>query len=278
MSIKYLYILFLLTCIVLIICTSSSSSYLKSNNSCISKKGFQEGFFIAANDPIAIASKLDSYKINNPIPNMTKNKLSIKTEGNLIDLIENMYNIVITGEEINSNTNNKNATTIENKISKNIRAMILLSKISSQALIDITKKDYNELALTYPNLIKAPHDALRLFEIFYASSALRVFFENPNMDNIDLNAIITSPSSVTTSTMEAMKNGYMSIYNSQLTILDAISEHIKHFHKKSIKPEKQDPPYSADDDDTRVYKESDRPTSNIIYEFPRTQSFPKKGS
>jgi hypothetical protein len=275
MSIKYLYILFLLTCIVLIICTTKPSKYWASVAPM--QRGLQEGFFIDSSDPIAVASKLDSYKVNNPIPNLTKNKLSIKTEGDLIDLIENMYNIIINGEEINTTSNN-NATTIENKINKNIRAMILLSKITSQALVDITKKDYNELVVTYPNLIKAPHDTLRLFEIFYASTALRVFFENPNMDNIDLNAITSSSSSKTSSSMDAMKNGYMSIYNSQLTILNAITEHIKHFHKKSIKPEKQDPPYSADDEDTRSYKESDRPTSNLIYEFPRTQSFPKKGS
>lgn len=272
MSIKYLYILFLLACIVLIICTTSSSN---TSNKWRASKAFQEGFFIDAKDPIAVASKLDSYKVSNPLPNMTKSKLSIKTEGDLIDLIENMYNIVINGEEINpssnSNANAINATTIENKISKNIRAMILLSKLTSQSLVDITKKNYNELVVTYPNLIKAPHDALRLFEIFYASTALRVFFENPNMDNVNLNTIVSSGSN-------AINNGYMSIYNSQLTILNAITEHIKHFHKKTVKPEKQDPSYSADDEDTRAFEESDRPTSNIVYEFPRTQSFPKKGS
>jgi len=216
MSIKYLYILFLLTCIVLIICTTSCSK--KSNQRGGANQPLQEGFFIDENDPIAIAFKMDSYKVSNPIPNMTKNKLSIKTEGDLIDLIENMYNIVINGEEINpnSNANNMNATTIENKISKNIRAMILLSKITSQSLVDITKKGFNELVTTYPNLIKAPHDALRLFEIFYAATALRVFFENPNMDNINLNSIVASSANAT-------KNGNMSIYNSQLTILNAIT-------------------------------------------------------
>lgn len=274
MSIKYLYILFLLTCIVLIICTTKQSNIRAP--AAPMHRVLQEGFIIDSSDPIAVASKLDSYKVSNPIPNLTKNKLSIKTEGDLIDLIENMYNIVINGEEINATSKN-NATTIENKINKNIRAMILLSKITSQALVDITKKDYNELVVTYPNLIKAPHDTLRLFEIFYASTALRVFFENPIMDNIDLNTIVSSPSTKSPR-MDSTNNGYMTIYNSQLTILNAITEHIKHFHKKSIKPEKQDPPYSADDEDTRSYTESDRPTSNLIYEFPRTQSFPKKGT
>jgi len=217
--------------------------------------------------PIQIASEMDSYKKMQSIPNMSKHKLSIKTEGDLIDLIENMYNIIVTGEENNSTSKIEN-TTMDNKIHRNIKSMILLSKITSQALMNITKIDINELFKSYPNLIKAPNDAMRLFEIFFATNALRVFFENPVMDNVNLNAIVLDPDKIKTN-----NEGLVSIYNSQLTILEAVSDHVQHFHKKIIQPEKRELTFSQDDEDTQLYTEI--PTE-IKYDYPRSQKFPKK--
>lgn len=201
-----------------------------------------------------IGKDIDNYKVTDYLPDTSKNPISIKTESDFIDFIENMYKSVVQGSDSES------TTTLKSKITRNIESMILISNTASQSLQNITEKSFNELNNAYPSMIQSQTDVIKLYELYYATTSMKVYFNNS--DDIDL-----------------AKNPTM--YNSQLNSLEKVIETLQHFHKKILLSPKHDP-IIVDSDldlDTKFYRKDhiDIYINKIKkYNYPVTQRMPKK--
>ena len=133
----------------------------------------------------------------------------------------------------------------------------IISDEACPAELFITEKTYTELNKSYKNTILSQTDVIKLYELYYATAAIKEYFDK---NDINLNENPT-------------------MYNSQLTTLDKVIECLQHFHKKSIKSAITDVDATTDNLDTKCYRKDhiEKYINEIKhYDYPVTQRIPKK--
>jgi len=138
---------------------------------------------------------------------------TINSESSFINFINQMYSNI--QNQAKSTSESTDSSPITNNQRYNLSKSIVNISNMYPAFQVLINKDFNNLSLNYPNLIKNQTDVNHLLGLYFTSNAIYQYINNILPENTDLNDI-----------------GNEAKYNSQIGIYENFCTHILFFYQK----------------------------------------------
>jgi hypothetical protein len=161
----------------------------------------------------AKANVNDSNYADAAVQPLISTDFTINSESSFINFINQMYSNI--QNQAKSTSESTDSSPITNNQRYNLSKSIVNISNMYPAFQVLINKDFNNLSLNYPNLIKNQTDVNHLLGLYFTSNAIYQYINNILPENTDLNDI-----------------GNEAKYNSQIGIYENFCTHILFFYQK----------------------------------------------